>query len=129
MIDNKKVGKDNSMFRMLRQDADKIDISMWGKVSDEEYHRILHQLEFLCAECEEINIVVDASEVEKFDFKISLDEYGFIRKNISHLKRVAIATDANWKKPFIHWLRKFASGKFKNFDGNDVENARRWVFN
>ena len=121
-------GKGLAMYRIFRRNRDNIEICMWGRVSEEEYHQMLQEIKSLCSGCKEINVIVDASHVEGFDFKIGIEEYGFVRKNVKRLKRMAVATDAGWKKPFVNWFSRYSRGEFKSFGGKDTEKARQWVF-
>ena len=75
-----------------------------------------------------INVLIDASELIKYDFTIVLDEFDFYKKYKKYLNRLAIATDLKAESFFMKIFNKFSDTDIKIFKVDEIEEARKWIF-
>jgi hypothetical protein len=116
------------MYQVVWQDEHKIEITLSGELTVDEFRQVIHQLESLCAMYPGIHVLLDASSLQKYEIKLILDEYDFYKKYRSHLKRVALVSDKAVETFLFDKLNKFTETDFKSFDTEDIEAARAWIF-
>ncbi len=116
------------MFYVYAQEENKIEFVLSEEVTENEFRQIIHQLESLCTMYNQINVLMDASQVSKYDFKILLDEYDFYKEYKSHLYRIAVVSDRKFQNFMAEMFNKFSDTEIKVFESDDIEDARKWIF-
>lgn len=116
------------MYNVYWQDTNKIEFTLNGELTEEEFRQIIHHLESLSAMYNEINVLLDAANVEKFDFKILLQQSEFYKRYKQHLKKFAVVSDSKFETFVLDLLNPFTDTEFKTFKGNQIEEARKWIF-
>lgn len=116
------------MYQVIYQDGPQIEFSLHGDLTEDEFKQVIHQLESLCTMHQEINVLFDAQGLEKYQFKIFLEEFDFYKKYRNHLKRVAFVSDRKFETFMINQFNKFSGTEFKPFQNNQIEEARKWIF-
>lgn len=116
------------MYQVIYQNGNKIELSLHGELTENEFRQVVHQLESLCTMHQGINVLFDAAGLEKYDFKIFLEEFDFYKKYQSHLKRVAFVSDRKFEKFMLDQFNKFADTEFNTFETDQIEEARKWIF-
>jgi hypothetical protein len=90
--------------------------------------QVIHQLESLCASHSQIFVLFDASELQKYDFTIIIDEYDFYKKYQKSLKRLAVVSDLTFETFILKQLGRMSDTEFKTFAPEQVAQARKWIF-
>lgn len=116
------------MYYVYWQKQDKIEITLSGELSEDEFIQVIHQLESLCAMYQEINVLLDAREVERYAMTVLLEEMDFYKKYYKRLKRVAIVADMPFEAFVVKAFNKFVETEFKFFKPDEIETARSWIF-
>ncbi len=116
------------MYQVIHQDSNQIEFSLHGELSEDEFHQVIHQLESLCTMHQQIHVLFDAASLEKYNFKILLEEFDFYKKYRNHLKKVAFVSDRKFEKFMLEQLDKFSNTEFKTFEGDQIKEAREWIF-
>jgi len=116
------------LYQVIWQEENKIEIALEGTLTVAEFQQVIHQLESLCTMYPHIHVLFDAVHLEKYDFKIILDEYELYRNYKAHLKRVALVSDRKFEMFLMKQLSKFLETEFRTFEGERIEEARKWIF-
>ncbi len=118
------------MQQVIYQESNKIEIALSEELTEGEFRQVIHQLESLCTMHQEINVLFDAVNLEKYDFKIFIEEFDFYKQYKNHLKRVALVTNKGLKIEafMVNMFNKFTNADFKTFEGDQIEAARKWIF-
>jgi hypothetical protein len=75
-----------------------------------------------------IDVLIDAVNVSKYDVRIVMDEFDFYKQYKKHLNKVAIVSDNKFQKFFLDKFNKFSDTEFKTYEGDRLEEARDWIF-
>jgi hypothetical protein len=110
------------------QEQNKIELVISDKLTRDEFLQIIHQIESLCSMYGEVDILLDASLVKEYDFTIALDELDFYKRYHDKLRKVAIVSDDQFSKFLLNLFNKFTKTEFKTFSGDQIEQARKWIF-
>lgn len=116
------------MYQVIHQDGDQIEFGLWDELSEDEFRQVIHQLESLCTAHQKINVLFDAAGMEKYNFKMLMDEFDFYKKYRSHLDRVALVSDRKFEKFILDQFNKFTDTEFRTFGNEQIEEARKWIF-
>ncbi len=116
------------MYQVIYHEGNKIEIALSGDLTQDQFIQVIHQLESLGAANTDINVLFDASDLKKYNFKILLDEYDFYKKYKNLLKRVAIVSDLKFESFLLTQLNKMTNVEFKSFSPESIEEARKWIF-
>ena len=116
------------MYHVYYQEQNKIELVISDKLTRDEFLQIIHQIESLCSMYGEVDILLDASLVKEYDFTIALDELDFYKRYHDKLRKVAIVSDDQFSKFLLNLFNKFAKTEFKTFSGDQIEQARKWIF-
>ncbi len=116
------------MYYVYWQEENKIEFQLEGELTRDEFLQIIHQLESLAAMYQNLQVLFDAANVEKFEFKLLLDEYDFYKKYRGHLKRVAVVSDNRFQKFIFRQFNKFSDTEIRSYGTDQIEEARKWIF-
>ena len=116
------------MYHVYWQDTNKIEFTLKGELTEEEFRQIIHQIESLSAMYHEVNVLLDAANVESFNFKIFLDQFDFYKKYKKHLRKFAIVSDSQFGSFIIDLFNPFTETEFKTFKDRQIGEARKWIF-
>lgn len=116
------------MYQVIWQEGEKIEIALDDELTSGEFAQVIHQLESLCTMHANINVLFDATHLQKYDFKIILDEFDFFKKYKNHLHRVALVSDSRFAEFVLNMFNKFTDTEFKSFATEQIEDARKWIF-
>jgi len=103
------------MQEVVWQDGNKIEIIVWGELTEDEFRQVIHQLESLCTAHPKINVLLDAGGLEKADFQVGIEEYKSYRDYKKHLNRVAVVSDSRFESFLTNWFNKFTEAEFRVF--------------
>jgi hypothetical protein len=116
------------MYQVIFQEGNKIEIALSDVLTQEQFIQVIHQLESLGAANTDINVLFDASDLKKYNFKIVLDELDFYKNYKNLLKRVAIVSDLKFESFLLTQFNKLTDVEFKSFAPEEIEKARNWIF-
>jgi vacuolar-type H+-ATPase subunit B/Vma2 len=116
------------MYNVYWQEGNKIEITIFEELTQSEMEQIIHQLESLSAMYQEINVLIDAVKVKRYDLRIMIENYDFYKKYSKHLKKVAIVSDRKFANWLGEQLNKFTETELKVFKNDELEDARQWIF-
>lgn len=116
------------MYPVIYQEEHQIEIALTDELTADEFKQVIHQLESLCTTFGNIYVMFDATGLNAYSFKMILDEYDFYKEYKDHLMRVAIVSDNRFYNFMISIFNKFSETKFKFFQSNTIEDARKWIF-
>lgn len=116
------------MYQVIWQEDNKIEFAFEGALTADEFQQVIHQMESLCTMHPQIHVLFDAMTLEKYDFKILLDEFDFYKKYKNHLNRVALVSDKKFAKFLLDQFNKLTQTEFKSFDTSQIDEARKWIF-
>lgn len=73
-------------------------------------------------------LIIEAPEFAGWNnFGAVVAHFRFVREHHKHIKRVGLVTDSTMGDIAAHLAAHFVSAKIKNFAGNDLETAKKWV--
>jgi hypothetical protein len=116
------------MYQVIYQEDNKLELLLSGHLDENEFRQVVHQLESLCTMYTNIHVLFDTKGLEKYDFKIILDEFDFYKKYKHHLHRVAVVSDQKFVNFILEVLNKFSETEIKQFEESEIEEARKWIF-
>lgn len=116
------------MYQVAWQKEHKIEIVLSGIVTSDEFQQVIHQLESLAKMHQHLNVLIDAVDVKSFGVKVLWDQYDFYKNYKSHLQRLAIVTDTSLHKTMQELFFKFTDTKVQLYPGDQLEEARKWIF-
>jgi len=116
------------MYQVVWQEEDRIEIGLDGELTADEFHQVIHQLESMCTMYPHINVMFDASNLEKYNFKILLDEFDFYKIYKKHLRRFALVSDNKFADFILNTFNRFTDTELKTFSPEQIEDARKWIF-
>ena len=116
------------MYYVYYQEQNKIELVLSEQLTRDEFLQVIHQIESLCSMYGEVDVLLDASLVQDYDISIALDELDFYKRYHDKLRKVAIVSDDNFSKSLLKLFNKFTKTEFKTFSGEQIEQARKWIF-
>jgi hypothetical protein len=116
------------MYQVIYQEGNKIEIGLSDDLTQDQFLQVIHQLESLGTAHTDINVLFDASELKKYNFKIVLDELDFYKNYKNLLRRIAIVSDLKFESFLLTQLNKLTDVEFKSFAPEKIEEARKWIF-
>lgn len=116
------------MYNVYWQDTNKIEFTLNGELTEEEFRQIIHHIESLSTTYNDVNVLLDAANLEKFNFKTVLAETEFYKRYKQHLKKFAIVSDSKFGSFMLDILNPFTDTEFKTFNNGQIEEARKWIF-
>lgn len=116
------------MFYVYFQQQNKIEIVVSGDLSEDEFVQIIHQLESLCAMYNEVEVLIDASQIRNYDFSIILEELEFYSRYHQRLRKVAIVGDDKFVNFLLKIFNRFTRTEFKTYSPEEIKEAREWIF-
>jgi hypothetical protein len=116
------------MYYVYWQDGNKIEITLKDKLTQSDMEQIIHQLESLSAMYQDLQVLLDAGQVQKYDFKIILENFDFYKRYKKHLKRVALVSDKKFAPFILKQLNRMSDTEFRQFNDEELELARKWIF-
>jgi hypothetical protein len=116
------------MYNIVYQEQNKIEIALSDSLSKDEFIQIIHQLESLCTAHPHIHVLFDASTLQKYNFKLILDEYDFYKKYKDYLERIAIVSDLKFESFILQLFNIFSDLEIRSFSPEQIDEARRWIF-
>ncbi|MEJ2545772.1 MAG: PRC-barrel domain-containing protein [Calditrichaceae bacterium] len=85
------------MYQVIAQETNRIEIALDGELTKDDFMEVIHQLESLCKTFGPINVLLDATHLNKYDFKILIDELSFYQNYKDQLQRVAVVSDRKFE--------------------------------
>ena len=116
------------MYQVIWNEEHKIEIALIDEITADEFRQVIHQLESLCRMYPHINVLFDARDASKYDFKIVLDEFDFFKKYNQYLQRVALVSDSRFAEFLMKLFDRFTETEFRQFTSEHIEEARKWIF-
>jgi hypothetical protein len=116
------------MYQVIAQETNRIEIALDGELTKDDFMEVIHQLESLCKTFGPINVLLDATHLNKYDFKILIDELSFYQNYKDQLQRVAVVSDRKFELFVAEIFKKFIEIDFRTFKVDDIELARKWIF-
>ncbi|MBN2365683.1 MAG: STAS/SEC14 domain-containing protein [Calditrichaeota bacterium] len=116
------------MYNVFWQEANKIEITLRNHLTQSDMEQVIHQLESLSAMYQEINVLLDAGQVDKYDFRIILENFDFYKRYKNNLKKVALVSDKKFASFLFSQLNKMTDTEFRHFEDEQLEEARKWIF-
>lgn len=120
---------------MLSYDANHeektMEFRMSGKVTLEEYDKIMSQFKKDFAQWDEVKVLAVVENLENIepkvllkDMKYAINEFGDIRKKF---KKCAVVAPNKWMELVTEAYSLFMEGEIKFFDLKDEQEARKWM--
>ncbi len=116
------------MYNVFWQEQNKIEITLSDHLTQSDMEQVIHQLESLSAMYQEIDVLLDAGQVTKYDFRIILENYDFYKRYKDHLNKVAVVSDQKFASFLMNQLNKLSASEFRQFADDEIEQARKWIF-
>jgi hypothetical protein len=116
------------VYQVVCQETGSIEIGLDGVLTADEFKEVIHQLESLSVTFAEINVLFDTTHLEKYDFRIAIEEFKFYREYRHHLRRVALVSDKRFAEFFMGVFGRFTSMDVKVYPTEQIEEARKWIF-
>lgn len=110
------------------QEENKIELVMSGNITRDEFQQLTHQIESLCAMYPDVNVLLDATAVETYDFRIVLDEFKFLKNNEKRMDTVTIVSDRAVFTYMSAVLNRILDMKIIHFPADQLRKARDIVF-
>jgi hypothetical protein len=116
------------MIHVVAQEKNKIEIALNDNLTKDQFIQVIHQLESLCRTFGRINVLLDASYLEVYDFKIIMDEYKFYKDYKDQIDRLAVVSDMKFETFIGKLFKNFVDIEIKIFKPEQIEDARKWIF-
>ncbi|MCT8158484.1 STAS/SEC14 domain-containing protein [Pseudoruegeria sp. SHC-113] len=104
-----------------------VEIRVDGKVTREEYHHAVNQLESFIFDHGTVRLVEIVEDFEGFDSKMFWDGLKFDMKYIPSITHCAVVSDIGWIAPLSKAAGALLSTKLRTFGMAELEDARAWV--
>lgn len=116
------------MHEVVWQEDNKIEISLWGDLKENEFAEVFHQLESLAAAHPKINVLIDAGGIERYDIGMTFEQYDFYKEYKNRLDKVALVSERPFEQFMTKILNKFSDTTFRAFSNAETDAARKWIF-
>ena len=104
-----------------------VAIKAIGKLTHEDYQRIVPLLDAALAEMDEpqLKVLFDASEFQGWELRAAWDDFKLGISHRTHFQRVALYGSHNWQEWAAKVASWFISGDVQSFD--NVDEALAWL--
>ena len=116
------------MYEVIWQKNNGIEILLKGELKGDEFRDIIHQLESLAAMHPKINVLLDASGMERHDIETIEKEKEFFDEYGKKINRIAVVADAKFPALVLDRFRSMDDAEFETFTNDQIEDARKWIF-
>ncbi len=114
------------MMRITEESNDIVTIEASGKLTREDYDRVIPALEQKIASQGTINAMIKLDNFQGISFEALRKELSFDTKNYDNFKRVAIVSESSAAK-VGELFGKLFSVEVKQFDEDESATARQWL--
>ncbi len=116
------------MYEVIWQEQGKIEILLTNQLTRDDFQQILHQLESLASMYSEVNVLLDGSGLEKFDFDVDMQDTELYKAYKDNLNKIAFVADGSFPEFMKEKFQPFENAEIEIYSNNQVKDARKWVF-
>ena len=114
-----------------REDAESgiIDVTINGRVTEDDYHRIIPQIEAFIQNQpnQKIKILEIIKKYDGFDFSVLSKGFKFDMAHLKNYQKCAVVSDSGWIGPLSRLAGMMVSCDIRTFKTNELEEARNWL--
>ncbi|MBD66115.1 MAG: hypothetical protein CME62_12965 [Halobacteriovoraceae bacterium] len=115
------------MFEVKESSANYLDVKVTGKVDKAEYRKILTELEDKLKFTDEVDLLVDMSDLDKMTFGAMWEDLKFDVKNFRVIRKFAIIGNEDDRGVLATISEPFVTDEARFFPISKVESARSWI--
>lgn len=115
------------MYQVISDQHDYLAVKFTGKVDKEEYQEILANLTSKTETGNQVDLLVDLTELERFTMGALWEDIKFDVKNFKVIRRLATIGDRNTIKILDPISKPFVTDEAKFFEKSDYKEAQKWV--
>lgn len=104
-----------------------VEIIVDGKVTADEFHSIMPQMEAFIEKHGKIKILEIVKNFGGMSLSVMLEGIKFDFKHIKDFSHCAVVTDEGWIGPFTRLFTPFFDVEVKTFKLSEEVNARKWL--
>jgi anti-anti-sigma regulatory factor len=116
------------VYQVISFEDNRIEIVLRGDLNADEFRQIVHQLESLCAAHPKIRVLFDATELNRYDFSIALQEFDFYKRYRGRVERIALVSDNAFRQFVVKLLDGFVDTELEAYPLKERAEARDWVW-
>ena len=114
--------------KLERSDDDRIlEVRVTGKLVHEDYEQFVPEFDRLVKRHGKIRLLFEMSDFHGWELEAAWDDFKLGVKHFADIERIAMVGDKNWEKWMAAFCRPFTMAKVRYFEGNALDEARRWV--
>ena len=100
-----------------------------GNLTGNDFINIIHDIESLCHEQDNVHILFKTNDLREHDFIINIKKFDLYRKFRRCIKKIAVVHEGK-RAPFIkEQFGCFSDTNIRNFGFQQIEEANQWISN
>ncbi len=115
------------MYTLEHRSDDVIDLTVAGHVTDDDYDRLIPQLEREIAHQGGLRVLLDMTDMDGIEPKALWRDLKFDMKHRNDYERVAVVGDQRWHDWATRLFQPIAGGEVRYFDASQRDAAERWI--
>jgi hypothetical protein len=112
---------------VIQEDAKTLEVHLSGKLTKEDYVRLVPEVERLVKEHGKIRILVEMHDFHGWDAGALWADIKFDVKHFGDIERLAMVGETRWQKGMTTFCTPFTMAKIRYFDRSQIDEARRWL--
>ena len=98
-----------------------------GKLSEEDYHRFVPELERLIKQHGKIRVLFIMNDFHGWNAGALWEDFKFDLKHFADIERLAMVGEKSWQKGMSTFCRPFTTAKIRYFDHTATDAALAWL--
>lgn len=115
------------MYEVISDQERYLAVKLSDTVDKKEYQKVLSSLKDKVSSEDEVDLLIDLSELDKFTVGALWEDIKFDMKNFKVIRRFAIIGDKNILKILDPLSEPFVTEEAKFFIKSEFKEAERWV--
>jgi SpoIIAA-like len=107
--------------------AHTVGFKMSGKLHDEDYKKLVPQVDAEIAKDGKVNILAQFHDFHGWDAKALWDDIKFSTTHCTKIKRIALVGEKTWEKWMAMVCKPFTMAKVRYFSATEIEAAKAWL--
>ena len=104
-----------------------LDITVSGKLTDEDYRRFVPEFERLVAQNGKLRLLFQMVDFHGWEARALWDDVTFDLKHFSDIERLAMVGDKAWEHGMSAFCRPFTTATIRYFDRSALADAHAWL--
>lgn len=115
------------MYELQHEEANVLIVTMTGKVTGNDYEKLVPKLESEIDMHGKLRILFDVSELDSIEPKAIWEDLKFDVKHREDYECLAVVGDERWHEWVTKMFKPFTTGEVRYFDEDEREQALAWI--